>query len=170
VSLSGDTVSLETPSYGRWHGDFKERFFAILKAIADHIQPAVIVRLGLRYVDILLDSTVTHARDWNGKIRPAFLGAITDENFAPAVLLTQQQMTLSVGDGLKAILRHGSFRDQDAKPSVRYLIDTDVFRDAFVRFDLTEVQAILEPMHNISKQLFEYVITPEYYQELAKAK
>lgn len=166
IMLSPDSLSLETQRYGRWHTDFREHFVSILSAVAHHIRPAVRARLGLRYVDLLSDPLVDNVRAWSGRIRSEFLGPLTDADFAPGVMLTQQQLTLDISDGLRAVLRHGCFRDPDEEPGWRYLIDTDVFQDAFLRFETSDVEETLDAMHQASKQLFEYVITPEYYDAL----
>jgi uncharacterized protein (TIGR04255 family) len=169
VTLGPDAISLETQRYHRWDDDFRGRFIATIGAIADQISPAVTVRIGLRYVDVFADKDVETVGGWRGKIRSEFLGPITDAAFASGVLHTQQQLTLEISGSLRAILRHGAFTDRDEQPSSRYLIDTDVYRETFSRFDLADVRDVLNPMHDASKQLFEYVITPEYYDQLAMA-
>lgn len=170
VTLAPETVSLETPRYGRWEGDFREHFLAILKTAADRLEPQVLSRIGLRYVDLLVEPDVTEPSGWRGRIRDEFLGPLIDANFGPAVQLSQQQVNLQVSDSLNAVLRHGLFFDRTTEPALRYLIDTDVYRDTFAAFSVDQIGAALEDMHKASSQLFQYVIAPSYYEELKNKK
>ncbi len=52
---------------------------------------------------------------------------------------------------------------------MRYLIDTDVFRETFWSLTVDDVTALLNRMHEASTSLFQHVITADYYTELQQS-
>lgn len=168
ATLGPETLSLETPKYGRWEGDFRERMLESMRVVVEHLAPAVCTRVGLRYVDVLRN-TASNPSAWQGIVRENFLGPLRDPDFANAVTVVQQQISLQLDDELNAVLRHGLFFDQSAETEMRYLIDTDVFRDAFSAYNGDEIAALFERMHAAASSLFQLVITPEHYAALSEA-
>lgn len=73
VSLSPDFVALETTSYTS-RSDFMERLRVVLAAVEEHVQPQVVQRIGLRYIDRVRDDALEKIRDL---VRPELLGIQT---------------------------------------------------------------------------------------------
>lgn len=170
VTLAPDAISLETPRYGRWEKDFREHLLSVLSIVAKLMEPSVTSRIGLRYVDLLVETDVKTPMDWKGRISDLFLGPLSDELLVNSIQVSQQQLSLRLADDLRGTLRHGVFLDQSAEPPLRYLIDTDVYWDSFSPYNLEKIRERLEEMHTASTQIFQRVITADYYEELKKAK
>jgi uncharacterized protein (TIGR04255 family) len=72
VTLAADFLALESSAYTS-RGDFFGRFEKLMVALADHVQPGALDRLGVRYIDRLTDEAFD---DLAAFIQPALLGAL----------------------------------------------------------------------------------------------
>jgi len=70
VSVTPDFVAIETTSYTS-RGDFLERFRFVLDAVAEHFEPAIVQRLGIRYIDRVTGDALL---DIHELVRPEVLG------------------------------------------------------------------------------------------------
>ena len=72
VSLAPEFVALETTDYSS-RSDFIGRMQAVLGAVAKHIEPAVVQRVGLRYIDRVTGDAL---EDIAKLVRPEMLGIV----------------------------------------------------------------------------------------------
>lgn len=70
VSLAPDFAALETTSYAS-RSDFLQRLEVVLDSLEEHIEPALVQRLGLRYVDRVKGEAMA---DIGKLVRPEMLG------------------------------------------------------------------------------------------------
>ncbi len=73
VSLAPEFVALETTAYTS-RGDFIGRMQTILGAVANHLNPPIVQRVGLRYIDRVTGDALG---DITELIRPEMLGIVT---------------------------------------------------------------------------------------------
>ena len=72
VTLAPDFVSLETTSYSS-RDDFINRLLVVLEALREHVDPRVVDRLGVRYIDRVSGPIL---RDLPTLVRPEVLGVL----------------------------------------------------------------------------------------------
>lgn len=160
ATLVADSVALETTKYDGWNVDFKDRFAALVRAVAAHSKPAAETRLGLRYVDLFTQPDAAMPADWTRYLSESFLGPIRHPTIGAGVTATQQQVSLQLDDSVKAVVRHGAFSDPAHDGRSTYLLDTDVFRDALRAFDVASILETAERFHDLALRLFQQIITP----------
>lgn len=138
IVLSPDFLSLETRNYEQFD-DFLTRLHEALDALAQYIQPTVVTRLGLRYINEIRSDTLRNM-DWNDVIRQDLLGPIAVleliKNTTQVVAL--QQLILRYPDDAGINIHHGlvptgttvRLRPKEEQPiQPFYLLDFDVFRE-----------------------------------------
>jgi uncharacterized protein (TIGR04255 family) len=162
VSIFPDSVSLETTTgYTSWAEDFRARLVELVGAISKHISPAMVQRVGLRYIDQISRPQVDTPSDWAPYISPEVLGPLLHPAFGDAITRAQQQLDLDIGEGVRCGLRHGFFPDQANAGRLTYILDTDVFRDEIRRYDDNQIMDDANRFHNVALGLFRAVITPD---------
>jgi uncharacterized protein (TIGR04255 family) len=167
VVVLPNSVSLETTAYTTWTADFEARLRAILGAVVTHVNPAIQLRLGLRYIDVIARPGIESPKDWRGWICESLLGPIMHPQFGSAVLSAQQQLEIDAEDGIKCTLRHGTVLDATSA-SPAYLLDWDVHTDAAKAFDVPEAITTLSGFNRLALRLFQVAITPEMLDELRR--
>jgi uncharacterized protein (TIGR04255 family) len=176
VVLAPDFLTIETRAYEQFN-DFLDRLQEVLDALAQHIQPAVVTRLGLRYIDEIRQSDM----EWSDVIRAELLGPVAvPELIANAIqTATIQQLLLRYPDNQGITIHHGLFptgsivqpRPGEEMPgSPFYLLDTDVYRE----FPLPEalptdpkvICRYVEASHKVIYRLFRWSVTDAYLSTL----
>lgn len=169
ITLLPGAVVLQTTRYERWSVTMRPTLETLLAVTEDILMPAVVNRIGLRYVNRFVDTDARTPADWVGRIHESLLGAATHPVFDAQVRGAQQQLELSLGDAQGALLRHGPFVDAGAGGAVSYLVDIDVFDNEPVRFDAAALVHRAEVLNRTAASLFQATVTPEYLRTLQPA-
>ncbi len=176
LDLSQDSFSLETRQYHSF-GDFLERLALAMDALIQHIQPSLISRIGLRYINEI------RPRDMSCQvaINPQVLGAVAIPQFSPNVAQSIQELLIRFDDGHGVNLRHGLLpqgttvqpRPGDESPTGSfYLLDIDAFRQFPTPGGLTaDASAVCEYVDTFNKvvySIFRMATTEEYINSLGE--
>ncbi len=165
VALLPGSAALETKAYTTWDEDFLPRMEAVLDAVGQVLRPAIQMRIGLRYVDLLNRNEARSPQDWQGRVADHLLGPVLHSAFGSAVVATQQQVDIDLGDGAHCTLRHGTIPSEGGS-GVGYLLDWDVYTEDVRAFDAAAIRERLQGFHTLALQLFQQAITPELLAEL----
>ncbi|MEV6903443.1 TIGR04255 family protein [Amycolatopsis sp. NPDC051372] len=165
VTILPSAVVLQTRRYERWSVTLRPAVLAMLEIVQHHLAPALVVRIGLRYVDRFVDDTAT-ASTWSGRISPHLLGAVEHPVFGSHVQAAQQQIELGLGPAHGAILRHGPFSDPAVGGAISYLVDIDVFDVESTSFDPESLTVRAEVLNRTAATLFQATLTRDYLREL----
>lgn len=164
VTIQPEQASVETTNYETW-----QTFYPHLRTVAEvlekTVRPEAELRLGLRYVDQLVDPPVTSPSGWSRWIRPEVLGLLLHPVLAPGVEGMKQEVALVDTPDRKATLRSGFVRDNSSGQLI-YLLDFDTYRDSMREFDAAGILTAVEELHRLALQLFQLVITPDLYTYL----
>ena len=166
MSLSPGTVSIQTTQYVSWEETFRPLLKGALRAFGEVLQPQVRQRVGLRYVDRLVDPDACSATSWRGRVMDSLLGPVADPALGSRIISSQQQVELEIGEQRHALLRHGPFADGALHGATSYLLDIDVFDMATVAFEVDTALDVADDLNHIALSLFQAAITPEYLAEL----
>lgn len=169
ISLMPEFFSLETTAYATWIDDFRPRFTELVDAVDHSIDPATQQRIGLRFVDRIIDPVVSAPQGWEGYIAPEFLGPLLHPHLGPAALATQQQIDLDAGNDVRSSIRHGYFTDPTRENALTYLLDFDVYREEIRAFDKDDIMSSLDAFNLLSLQLFQQAVTSRLLDELGRS-
>lgn len=162
VVLHPDSVALEVNEYPGWQG-YKAAFQALVRAIGDVIGPQQSRRLGLRYVNQI--QLPPGHKNWDGLIPAELLGPAAGQGpFAGSVVATEQRIILDVANGIRCLMRHGMFVDQNG--SNLYLLDYDIYRETPTVFDTDAIIGEAEVLHETVYDVFRATITDDLFQYL----
>jgi uncharacterized protein (TIGR04255 family) len=175
VSLAPDFLALETTKYTR-RDDFLGRFERVLVALRECIDPQVIDRLGVRYIDRV--SGEENMRDLPALIRPEVAGVMATP-LAPHTLqaLSENIFSLPRGGG-QLIARwglvpaHGTVDpaaiDPIEEPS--WLLDVDAFLNDTHPLDIDDVIAQARNLAANVYGFFRWVVTDEFLTRYGGAR
>ena len=169
VSLLPEAVVFQTSKYHRWSVTMRPRIEAILSAVSELRKPALVVRIGVRYVNRFVDPTASTAATWIEHLDEHFLGPLCHPDLGRHVKASQQQVELAFSDTQGALMRHGPFLDPTSGGSVSYLVDIDVFDGEPMRFDQAHLVERAEVLNRTAASLFQAVLKPEYLRALQEA-
>ena len=163
VSLTSNFVALETTRYTTWAGDFRERFAALIDAVATHLRPVFNPRVGVRYIDRIAELKLHSAAEWERYVTPELLGAARHPVLGPAVREAQQQLVVEIDEDISCNLRHGLISEDDR---LDYLMDFDVYRQGVRAFDADDIKQTADTLNDYALRLFQVCVTPELLKEL----
>ncbi|MHB8620792.1 MAG: TIGR04255 family protein, partial [Chloroflexota bacterium] len=133
VTIQPEQASVETTDYGTWE-TFSARLRTLVDVVEKNVRPEAELRLGLRYVDQIVDPPVTTPAGWSRWIRPEVLGLLLHPVLAPGVEGMKQEIALVDAPERKATLRSGFVRD-NASDQLVYILDVDAYRDGTREFE-----------------------------------
>lgn len=174
VVLAQESIAIETRRYARFE-DFMERLRQVLDALTEHLQPPVVTRIGLRYINEIRSSELS----WSQILRRELLGLLAVEELAPRVQQSLQQILLDFGDNQGAAMRHGLLPEgtsiaplpnQQPPSGPFYLVDLDVYRSFSLpdlpTMDPEGISLRVQDYHRMIYRLFRWAVTDEYLESL----
>lgn len=158
--INPDSVILETRAYTGW-GEMSDSLYAIANAIAQVLDPAQRLRIGLRYVDQI--PLPEGKDDWHGLIANELLGVRAHPVLGALVTATEHRCLLQIAPEARCLFRHGLMQTADPERGAPYLLDYDVFNDSPASFSLEELRDVTEALHNYAGSLFIASVTSDLY-------
>ncbi len=164
VSLTSDFLALDTGAYTS-RADFFERLKDVLSALNEHVQPSVIDRLGVRYVDRVIGPPLNNIRNL---IRPEVRGMLgTDTEQYVQSALTESMFTVGNAQVLArwGYLPKGATTDPSAivpadEPS--WILDVDMSRMGQRAFVTEQIVSEAKQYAERIYAIFRWVVTPEF--------
>lgn len=159
VSIGSDVASIETTRYESWI-DFRARLRELLEIVEARGQASRVERLGVRYVDEIVSADTTTFPDWQPFVAPSLFGHAEAPWIDTRVKRSIQQVSMSIEDnGIN--FTHGYVKNPEGSefPST-YVMDTDVFTEQPVPFDVDALLGRADRYHRWAWNLFRRSITP----------
>jgi uncharacterized protein (TIGR04255 family) len=163
--LMPDSFSIETTKYQDW-SDFAPRVRLLTETVAAVVAPALEARIGLRFIDRISHPDVEKATDWHGLIKPMLLGPIGDPALGASVFGTQNVVHFEFEAGKRVGLRYGSTTDESPGGGPIFLLDTDCFVQRGSNFDVEDLLGVVESLHNLALQIFQWGMEDKLYSFL----
>lgn len=179
IVLSQDFLTLETRNYEHFD-DFLAHLREALDALVQHIQPTVVTRLGLRYINEIRSNSL-NSMDWSDIIQQDLLGPVAVSELVEntSQVASMQQLLLRYPDDLGINIQHGlipsgttiQLRPKEEPPKQAfYLLDYDVYREfPLPRGLLMNTEAIchhVEIYHTMIYRLFRWSVSEDYLSTL----
>ncbi|MGH8558539.1 MAG: TIGR04255 family protein [Blastocatellia bacterium] len=164
ISLTSDSIALEVKKYTS-RADFLARWSKVLGATAKHFTPALVVRIGMRYVDRLRDQNVSIVSQL---IKSEYLGPLLT-TFQDQVRHMISETTLSVEEGnlllrLGKLPSGGTIDPNVLEPisSESFIVDIDVSSVTQRNFDCQELENIFRQFAERAYAMFRDMVTNEF--------
>lgn len=166
ASLSSDFLALETISYSS-RDDFISRFHRVVEALKIHIQPSIVDRLGVRYIDRIHGDAYKQLKSL---IRSEIAG-ILNTDLGLSVQQTISENVLRVpGETWAMLARYGKLPPHatidpsvlEAIESESWILDLDVFQQESCPLHVDE---IIEQTRYFTERIytiFRWVVTDEF--------
>jgi uncharacterized protein (TIGR04255 family) len=171
LNVEARSVSIESATYGSWASDFSPRLQRVLQALEVVGPPVIESRLGLRYINIVVGSSVGRSPmsgpgDLGGLIAPWLLGPLNEEQLQQFVQVTQGRSVFKFAQD-NAILNHGVVTADNGE--LGYLVDIDAFREGGRAFQGKDILAHSAVLHLVVLGLFQRSLTPELLESMRSA-
>ena len=173
--LAQDFIALETRRYEEFTV-FMGRLRRILAALIKHIQPTVVTRIGLRYINEFRGD----ADNWGCYMKPQFMGLLGTSEFAPFAKLGLQEVRFEFPDGEQGLsVKHGllptgstvrQLQGEEVHDDPFYLLDIDLSRTykppKLPKLVPDEVCDQIDVYNQTAYQLFHTLVRTEYTDQL----
>lgn len=165
VILMPSAVIVQVLKYVRFGESLAEPFARAIEAYVSVTTSAIIQRIGLRYINRLTDADAVSPVFWSSKVRTAFSGPIegTLENFVTG---SHQQVQLSFGPTVGAMLHSGVFADSEQNGTYSCLIDVDVYSEQALDFDASTCSNLTRRLNRTAYALFAQTLSPEFISQM----
>ena len=133
-------------------------------AIFTVFEPKITQRVGVRYIDRIWREGSRKPADWKGLLDGSVLGLAGVPALENSVIACQTYSELAVGD-YRANVR-GSLATDNIPTKFSMVLDTDCFDERSRLFELDAIQNTIDELHILNLQLFQQVITEQFFEEL----
>lgn len=164
ASVSRNFVALSTKNYKRYE-DFKQRFEKIIQVFEAIYQPTFYSRVGLRYQDLIIRSSLgLSGEGWATLIPSHIAPELHSPEVADAVVASAKTLVMKIGGGQVAF-RHGLVEARDTEQSPiepAYLLDADFFGEERIAVG-SHVWERLDEYNQSARKLFRWSITEKLH-------
>ncbi|MFJ9567763.1 TIGR04255 family protein [Streptomyces fuscichromogenes] len=166
VSVFPAAVTAQINNYRSWGQSLAPGLAIALEAVGKILDPSGVQRVGLRYVNRLVDRAANEPGAWRGCVSTPLLGPVLHEVLGPVLVSAQQQVDLAWSTTEKGVLRHGPFKDGSLGGSLSYLLDIDISDAGSGTFDTARVLSVADGLHLRALSVFQASLTSEYLAAL----
>jgi uncharacterized protein (TIGR04255 family) len=166
VSLLPTSIALEATTYEGWDQDFGPRLDEMLDCVERLVEPVFEQRVGLRYINQVVETEVRAPEGWREWIDAQLLGLITNDEIGPMVVFARQQAILQLDEEARCTWNHGFVPDPDREGTLAYLLDYDIAREGMRPFDRHQIRNTLNLFNCYALRLFQLSTTPALRERL----
>jgi uncharacterized protein (TIGR04255 family) len=168
VNVEANSISVESASYGSWASNFSPRLQRVLDALEDVGPPIVESRLGLRYINVVVGSSVGRSPistpgELGRLIAPWLLGPLNESQLQDFVQMTQGRVVFKF-EQANVILNHGVVSAENGE--LGYLVDIDAFREGGRAFQSRDALAHSAILHLVTLGLFQRSLTSDILESM----
>lgn len=161
VTLMPGSVSLETPSFSSFAGQFGPLLDHVLRLVTDVVKPLTLTRAGLRFVNVL--RRPDDAGGWERWVRPSLIAVHNDDVIGMGVVSQSQQLLFDVSVGIRSAV-HAGGAEIDGQEG--FLLDIDTFTEPSTLWSLEDVATRFDLLNRSGVALFQVLVTPEMLTRL----
>lgn len=169
VTLNRTSLSLICNDYKRWE-DFYKMFKKPLDALMEIYSPKQIVRVGLRYVNVIRRSQLELVDcNWNDLLKPAILGLLGENSFSKNIDNFSIVNELQLNDDCDKVTIRTKFVKHITEDEYCIMIDNDFFstqhitsKEAVEKIELFNKEASKVIRWCISQKLHDAMLPEDY--------
>lgn len=166
ISLAPDFLALETTKYTS-RNDFLGRLEQALAALRDHVDPQVIDRLGVRFIDRVVGDNL---QDLSKLFRPEVAGVMASSLFTQTLHAISENMFMLPDDSGQLLARWGLIPpDVTVDPAAvdpinvqSWLLDVDAFKKETLPLDVDTVLSQAKAFAERIYSFFRWAVTDEF--------
>lgn len=169
ITVCESFVGLATTNYSGGHHEFVKRFSELITATADILHPPVCDRLGVRYTNIVVDST--DFKDISDLVEPALVGGRDLGSSAIKFKRSISEALYQTDDGTQLAARWGILGPNEGfdptlpvPTSDHWLLDVDVFTDSPTRFDSDDLTRRCDEFANLEHDFFRSCVNEKFIE------
>ncbi len=164
LELTKDKLTLITRSYDRWER-FWAQFRESLGAFVELYEPPFIVRIGLRYKNLIRRSALgLNDVPWHELLNAPVLGELAVDGVREHAVEAARNLLVTLPEqGAKVRLQHG-FAQSEGSDEQCYLIDCDSFIE---RSDVNHASDAIVYLHQHAARYFRWCITDRLHKAMA---
>lgn len=174
ISLSRRFATLYCTNYTSF-ADFLERLGSILRALEEHAKILLIERVGVRYVNQVVDSRII--QDISRYVRPEVLGypGLSGKTGNTRLVSSANQAQYAVDDAAlqvrSGLVPPGETVDPAVAPmdGGSWVLDLDASFDGMEVFDVASILAKASRLSDVCYDFFKYVSTENFLKEFGDA-
>lgn len=168
VALTREFLALSTAHYSRWE-EFRSKLRVALDALVSTYEPSFLVRVGLRYRDMIRRSMGgLENLEWSRLLQPHVLGELSQPRLSKAVQHSAHDVLISLDNNIGQVrVLHGLMKEP-GQSEFSYSIDSDFFYEG--RTELENVFTYLDTFNREAGKLFRWCITPVLHKRLGATK
>lgn len=156
VSVLPQSVGIQTSTYTRWSESMMPLIAATLGGVAEALNPGLVSRTGLRYVNRINDGACTAPKDWASRLSPALVAPYKDWGLQQWVSVARAQIDLALEANHGARLQHGALSPTD------YLVDIDVYSQRSQTLDVADMVSSFTRMNRTALAIFQQSVPLDY--------
>jgi uncharacterized protein (TIGR04255 family) len=165
ITLLPSVVVVQTSSYDRYSTSLGSPLRKVLSLFTEVTGASVVQRLGLRFINKLIDPGATSPEFWRNHIRADFAGALAGK-LGSIVRSQHQRVQLELDKTAAARIQSGVFSELEAPDRYGFLIDLDVFREQSFSYEEEHCANLVRQLNRTALALFAYVLSDDYLAEL----
>lgn len=169
VTLAPDFLALETTKYSS-REDFMERLRVVLEALEEHVDPRVLDRLGVRYIDRVSGEDLSALPRL---VRPEVAGILGSPLAALAQHAVSENAFILPRNAGRVIARWGLLAPQstidpgalDAIDEPGWILDTDAFQSFEAGSRQLDIDSVVEQARGFAERIysiFRWAVTDEF--------
>ncbi|MDT4994219.1 MAG: hypothetical protein QOH97_4111 [Actinoplanes sp.] len=169
ITLLPSALVVQTSAYDRYSTSLGGPLRTVLSIFTRVTGASAIQRLGLRFINKLVDSDATSPQFWSSHIRADFAGP-TAGKLGSLIRGQHQQVQLELDATAAALIQSGVFSELDAPDRFGFLIDLDVFREQSFTYEEEHCSNLVRQLNRTALALFAHVLSDEYLAELGPVR
>lgn len=163
LSLTRDFIALTCKKYDRWE-NFKSWLKIGTDALVELYEPAFFIRVGLRYSDTIIRSSLgLEDKSWGSLLKPVIGGALSDAEIHDDIQHIAHQLVMKLPLPDSAIqVNHGLNNSPSGEST--YIIDADLYISK--RTEIAHAVNELDSLNKQSRLFFRWCITDELHNAM----
>ena len=166
INLTRTFLALTCTNYTR-RSDFNNRLKLPLKLLLDIYKPSYFSRIGLRYIDIIIRSSLRLSKvPWNKLLKPYILGFLGSDIVNKKIKSFQNQCEILLNDRRSIARIVTSLVESEKNDELCLMIDTDFYNSHKIEASETKVMKKLDYFQVRGSRLIQWIITPKLHKAM----
>lgn len=165
ITLLPSAVVVQTSAYDRYSTSLGIPLRDVLSMFTEVTGASAVHRLGLRFINKLVDPGATSPDFWRNHIHADFAGVLSGK-LGGLVRGQHQQLQLELDDTAGARIQSGVFAQLGVPDRYGFLIDLDVFREQSFTYEEEHCANLVRQLNRTALALFASVLSDDYLAEL----
>lgn len=165
IILNPSFLNVEVNKYDHFGTSLAKPLSAAISAFTSVTKASLIQRIGLRYVNRLVDSNATTSEFWKPNVKAGFAGPI-DGPLGHALTGSHQEVQIALTDVVSAIIHSLVFKDTAAADAYSFIVDADVFITQTLDYSQVSVDNVIRKLNRTAFAVLYQILTAEYIQKM----